>query len=58
MEPETKYIIAGIVLILSLGIGLSLAEAYFEAKAFNRFSEKPATILDALSAELRIEACN
>lgn len=58
MDTETKFYIGSVVVFVICAVVITVTQAHFEAKAFNRFSDKPATLLDALSAELRIEACN
>ena len=52
-------VIAGIILVMSIGLGITLFKATQEAHIFNKFSEKEeATTWDALFANLRVEACN
>ena len=45
-----KIIIACMVLMLSIAI----AQPYFEARSFNKFSKVKATYFDALISDLRI----
>ena len=42
--------------VFAISIGVWLIKSYYEMKAFNKFSEVPASYCDALFAELRIEA--
>lgn len=46
------------VVVIALIVGICLIFPYMEARTFNKFStDKKATIIDALFAELRVEGC-
>ena len=49
--------IIGIILLLVFLFGGMFIKAHYEVKTFNKFSDEDATIIDALFADLRIEAC-
>jgi glycopeptide antibiotics resistance protein len=58
MDSEIKRFIATVVVGASFILGFAFMQAYFEVKTFNKFSEQEATVVDAMFAELRVEACN
>ncbi len=58
MDSETKFIVAISVFFVFIGFTLAFTQAHFEAKTFNKFSEQKASSVDAMFAELRVEACN
>lgn len=48
-----------ILVIVLVFFFAGLIPAYIEARTFNKFSKtKKATVVDAMFAELRVEACN
>lgn len=55
MIDEKKIAVISCVLILATIIFVAIAP-YFEAKAFNRVSEKKVTYWDAVFLDLRVEA--
>lgn len=60
MTDEGKFVswIAGILIVgFGLAIAVGVAQPYFEARAFNKFTDGPkATYWDALWTELRVMA--
>lgn len=53
-----KMIIGVVVAITIIGAFILVPiGAYFEARTFNKFSDKKANTFDALFADLRVEAC-
>lgn len=44
------------VILLAMVVLLGLAQPYFEARAFNKFSTVKATYWDALASQLRVVA--
>jgi len=54
MNKEDKIYIIITISIISIVIAIILIQPYFEMKAFNKFSDKKATYIDALFSNLRI----
>lgn len=55
MTEERKIIVIYCILIMATFIFVAISP-YFEAKAFNRVSEKKVTYWDAVFLDLRVEA--
>ena len=53
MSPLERIIGVGLIV---LTLGGWVTTSYFEMKAFNKFSEQKATLVDAMFAKLRIMA--
>lgn len=57
MDNEKFFTILIITIGIFIAISVAFIQSYFEVKTFNKFSGKQASIVDALFADLRIEAC-
>ena len=51
-----KWTLATIIVMIVAILAILTVQPYFEARAFNKFSEKKATYWDAVFTDLRVEA--
>ena len=54
MEPIEKVLIGALAVLLFVALVVGVSQPYFEARTFNKFSDKKATYFDALVSELRV----
>lgn len=58
MDRDLKITIGLVSSLLAVMLALACVKAHYEAKAFNKFSDEPATMMDALLLQLRVQADN
>ena len=54
MDADTKITVAITVVAFLVALGIWVVKSHFEMKAFNKFSETKATLVDAMFANLRV----